>query len=310
MRAGAAGLRQTRASFRPAADAVLPRCRPHFLGGEGSALPSHHARLRDISGRGGGCAGGRGRAAADASLLGPADDAVLPRCRPHFLVGRAAPSPHHARLRESGADLVPGEEMHPAYVSGLAASPDQAPDRRRAGSAARRSTRSSGATSPTRSSSAIVVVRPSFTARIATRGKLGAYLALKLMLPGNPRGAARPGVGSGPLLQPPHEIRVGRFGQRCPRMVAADPTAESRCCVNERLSVTAGWRAESTDYLSHNTVAIDASKATDFCNRTGRLGSSSAGGSTSKASVFVKCSKIWPKIDRPCTWADSASDSR
>jgi len=66
------------------------------------------------------------------------------------------------------------------------------------------------------------------------------------------------------------------------RLVAAEPADKSRCCVNERLSVTAGWRAESTDCLSHNTVAIDTSKATDFCSRTGRLRSSSGGGNTSK----------------------------
>ena len=51
--------------------------------------------------------------------------------------GSVFPS-HHACLRESGADLVPGEEMHPAYVSGLAASPAQAWPRRSTASAALR----------------------------------------------------------------------------------------------------------------------------------------------------------------------------
>jgi len=139
VRAGAAGLRQTRASFRPAADAVLPRCRPHFLGegGQRPPLPSRASARHQREWWGDVRAGAAGVRQTWASFR-PMADAVLPRCRPHFLEGRAAPSPHPARLRESGANLVPGEEMHPAYVSGLAASPVQAWPRRSTASAALR----------------------------------------------------------------------------------------------------------------------------------------------------------------------------
>jgi len=64
---------------------------------EGSALPSHHARLRDISGMGDVRAGAAGLRQTRATFT-PVADAVLPRCRPHFLEGRAAPSPPITRV--------------------------------------------------------------------------------------------------------------------------------------------------------------------------------------------------------------------
>jgi len=67
------------------------------------------------------------------------------------------------------------------------------------------------------------------------------------------------------------------------------------------------YRIKSQHYGRHtNTVAIDTTKATDFLRPNRRLRSSSGGGNTSNAGVFMQCSKIWPKINRPCTWADEA----
>ena len=46
MRAGAAGMRQARAFFRPATVAALLRCRPRFREGRAAPVPPSFARLR------------------------------------------------------------------------------------------------------------------------------------------------------------------------------------------------------------------------------------------------------------------------
>ena len=67
MRAGAAGMRQARAFFRPATVAALLRCRPRFREGRAAPFPPSFARLHD----------GRSFQTALAVILGETADAAI-----------------------------------------------------------------------------------------------------------------------------------------------------------------------------------------------------------------------------------------
>jgi hypothetical protein len=67
MRAGAAGMHQARAFFRPATVAALLRCRPRFREGRAAPVPPSFARLR----------GGRSFGMARAVIPGETADAAI-----------------------------------------------------------------------------------------------------------------------------------------------------------------------------------------------------------------------------------------
>ena len=54
---------------------------------------------------------------------------------------------------------------------------------------------------------------------------------------------------------------------------------------------------------------MEIAKATEFCNGSDAAFGCWVAGSQPKSTRFTKCSRFWPKVDRPCTralWADSA----